>query len=178
MSSTYSRIFSILNYANSQTEWDQFTLASSIRQRGLTDLSFKEFKLKLNGANIDAYMQEKSIIGLIDLMIDLDLLRNNANIISMTSNGLKCINSEDNFKMQIRSSVMSLLQSKNIPLSLIIESINKILLPNVPNIETIYENLSSQAKGFINLNLLRRLLFLLACAEGVNRVWTVYYREV
>lgn len=178
MSTTYSRLFSILNFASSQPEWDQYNLATSIRQKGLTDKTFTNFKLKLNGVNIDAFMKEKSIISIIDLMVDLDLFKNNGSNITFTPNGQKCINSESNYIMQIRSSVMSLMQSKKAPLSSIIGFINEIMLPDVPNTESIYRKLSDDAKELISLSLFRRLLFLLACAEGVDRVWTVYYRGI
>ena len=171
MSTTYAKIQTSLRQASRNKEWiDINTLAKEIRKRRLRD-----FRIRDDGSSIDHYMKEGTICKHLELMVSLELLKKNSdNRITVTSKGRGSIISEDRFNRQIRSSVKSLFESKNLNIQLIKATVEKIKLPDVPDAGTLFDRLNKHDHGF-DENLLRKLLFLYACAKGVGRRVRVHY---
>ncbi len=171
MATTFIRIRTLLSQARRQPSWESINeLATDVRRRRLV-----AFRLRGDGSSIDHYMSIRSISRMINLMRDLELIRSlPGGLIQVTPKGANSLSSEDAFARQIRSSVKSLLQKKQLPLSTITQTILGITLPDVPNPETIYEALPV-ANPPIDRETFRKLLYLLACSDGIERSIKVLY---
>ena len=175
MAATYDRIQAILQQASRRDTWISIgDLASNIRQRRL-----KAFRIRGDGTSIDHFIQQTSIESLLRLCVDLDLIEQNKdNSIKIPEKSLSAIETEEAFSMQIRSSVKSYLQNHLAPLENILSVIAKIKLPDVPDAKTIYESLEKQnPKPNLNEDDLRKVLFLLAQADGLERKVKVHYAK-
>ena len=175
MGTTYSRIYTILQKSKIEKGWFEIDdFANSLKKRKL-----KDFKVRGEGNSIDDYMKKESIKKLINLMESLSLVKYNSDKtkMSLSEKGKRCLNSEEQYKLDIRSSIKSLLENKdNLPaFSEISNTIQSIKLPNIPDTDTIYEHLKNKEQ--INLEILRRLLFLFACADGIVRKTSCYYAD-
>ena len=171
MATTFLRINLALIQASRRNEWEnKQQLAKKIREA-----KPREFKVRGDGSSIDHYMKDNSIVQLLDLMIELELLENYAEEkLRLSRKGKNCIKSVEKLKSQVRSSVKSLLQNKRLPLDVIKKEIKKIQLPEVPDAENISERLK-KVNHSVSKELLRRLLFLYACADGIKRKMHVHY---
>jgi hypothetical protein len=115
---------------------------------------------------------------MIDLMKDLELVRSLPDgSIQVTPKGSVSLSSEDGFERQIRSSVKSLFEKKQIPFSIINQTISGISLPDVPNPDTIFEALPGD-NPHIDRETFRKLMYLLACSDGIDRSIKVLYARV
>jgi hypothetical protein len=171
MATTFLRIFTAITQASQNNKWeDKEQLANKIREKKL-----KEFKVRGDGSSIDHYMKENSIAQLLDLMIELELLEKNIDEkLRLTRKGKKCVKSVEKLKPLMRSSVKSLLEHRKLPFDVIKGEINKIKLPEVPDADNIFEHLKKVNHG-VSRELLRKLLFLYACADGIKRKMHVHY---
>lgn len=173
MATTYDRIRLILEQAARRSTWQSpSALATELRQRKLS-----AFRMRGDGSTIDHYMREDSVQGLVRLCIDMGLINQSAQgVLTLSARSTTALNSEDAFARQIRSSVLSLLENHFLPLEAIRAIIAGIELPDVPDANTIYDRAQSRTpKSDLSADLLRRVLFLLYHAEGLNREIKVYY---
>lgn len=173
MATTFKRIHIALQQASKRSKWnDEGALAKHIRNQRL-----RIYKIRGDGSSIDDYMKEDTIAQLILFMKDLELCKKTRdNILLLTSKGKKCLDSEEKFKRQIRSSVKSFLQSESLPMEVILEEMTKIKLPEVPDARTIFERIKDRDHK-VDEKLLRKVLFLYACAEGIERKLRIHYES-
>ena len=173
MATTYARIKVALRQAERQAWSDLDVLSHEIRSRKL-----RAFRMRGDGSSIDNHMSEASITNILRLMIDLELLETRADsTISISLRGKRCLSSDDTFDQLIVSSINSLLDSKRLPMSTVMDVIEAIKLPNVPDAATIYSDLPKserEASGITEMEF-RRLLFLYANAKGIDRKQRVHY---
>lgn len=175
MAATYDRIMAILQQASRRDTWVSVTeLASNLRQRRLS-----AFRIRGDGTSIEHFIQQSSMESLLRLCIDLDLLEQDMEgSIKVPGRSLTAIESEEAFARQIRSSVKSYLQNHSAPLETILSVIAKIKLPDVPDAKTIYESFEKLTpKPNLNEDDLRKVLFLLALADGLARKVRVHYAK-
>lgn len=173
MATTYERIRSALRTAGREESWASMrALSSDIRKRKLV-----AFRLRGDGSSIEDYMSEPSTRRMLILMRDFGLLQEHPDgDVSITGKGRKALESNESYALQIKSSVKTYLYKNGLPFADIVAMIKKIKLPAVPNASTIYENIPDPKPG-ISSSSLRKLLFLLSLAGGLNRSVRVHYSD-
>lgn len=174
MATTYARLKTVLIQAQKQKTWESAeNLAAEIRRRKLAP-----FRMKRDAKAVEDYMKTASIEKLIGIGAELGLVSVAADTgqVSLTDAGAKSLKSEDAFELRIRSSVKSFLQKRHLPLNKIIDLIGDVRLPLVPDAETLHTRAQKlKPTPDIDQDLLRMMLFLLACAKGLKRNVRVHY---
>lgn len=171
MATTFRKINLILENINKKNDWDsKDDLSETIRSKKLY-----EFKVKGDGSDIDHFMKIKTINKLIELVIELEFVEfiGKTSRIKISEKGTKSLISIDDYKLQLKSSLKSYLDRKNISISEINKTIKKIQLPDVPDISTIYAKLPDSKR--ISEKELRTAMFMYALAEGIKRNTKVIY---
>lgn len=173
MATTYQRLRKILDVATQETTWEsEQTLAKEVRRR-----RFRAFRLRGDGKKVEDHMQVASIQRLVRLLNDFGLLRESSDGgVSVSSKGNAASRDDKSFKKRICPDVVSYLKRHGCSLKMLAGVVADIKLPDVPDIETIYERLPTEATGNLSESELRRLLFLYACADGVARKTRVHYQ--
>jgi len=170
MATTFDRIHTSMKQAANESSWTNMDeLADTIRQKKLA-----HFRMKKGGTSIDDYMSQKSIKAILELSRDFGLLREAGGRVSVTDETRSTAGSSEGFSRHLFSLLKTYLDKKNMPLDQLAVYIRKIKLPNVPNPQTIYENIEDPA---MSLDLFRKILFLLANVEGIQREVRVFYSE-
>lgn len=171
MATTYNKIETALRFAQEQSDWIDFNkLASYIRSQ-----KHRNFRVRLNGKKVDDFMKVESIEELLKFIHQLKLLsqRKDGTLI-LTKNGRDCLASDDAYDRQLRSSIKSYLEDRNLPLSKIGDAIVKIKDPEIANAKAIYDKLPKE-KTAIGERQIRLVLFLLFKCEGIDRDVRVQY---
>ena len=172
MATTYDRMRIALQKAGEQDSWpNERDLAEAIRTSRPP-----EFKMRGDGSSEDDFMKAPSITRLIRFAADLGLIQRSGSneSVSLTASGRRSLQSDGTYRRQIQSSAKSLLEAKGASLDVLETEINGVALPDVPDADTLFERMEPQVD--LTEDDLRRLLFLLACAEGIDRVTRVHYR--
>jgi hypothetical protein len=147
-------------------------IAKAIRSR-----KPKEMRVRGDGSADDHYMSEQSISNLLSLMAKHGLLViNDDGKVSVSTDGQKAAESEKMFELVLQSSIKTKLAEANTPLEDIDEEIRTISLPLAPDAETIYDRMANRNPApTISYGEFRRLLYLFACAKGIDRLVRVHY---
>ena len=171
MATTFKRIQTLIQKANSKNKWKTIDkLSESIRKLKIKDFQTKKGK----STDIENYMKLGTLRRLINFTAELNLLeKSSTGEIELTLQGKKALLSDENFKRQIKSSVKSLLVNRNAPLTDIIETSKKIQPPEFPDASTIFNYLPASTD--ISEKELRSILFLYALADGIDRKTKVMY---
>lgn len=171
MATTFSRIYTIIQKFPKGNGWmDRHNFLLNFRKRKL-----KEFKIRGDGSSIDDYMKEESINNLLLLMRSLELIDVTSNgQVKITDKGLKCKNAEDIYMKQLKSSIKSYFEKKDIPMNKILEVGKSIQYPDVPNADTVYNLIATPQQG-ISEDHFRKMLYLYSCAGGIERKMRVHY---
>lgn len=171
MGTTYQRIGIVLKLINDRDFWAIDDLIAAIRAARSRD-----FKVRGDGTSDDDYMSAASIGRLVTLIDDLGLTATVSKQVFLTAPGRRCAEGGTLMASQIRSSVDSVLESYGIDRARLKKAISKIRLPSVPDAVTLFEGIGSAGpKVSIPLERFRTLLFLSACADGMERVVKVHY---
>lgn len=179
MATTYDRLRVALRRLKRRATWDLTELAVSIRE---AEPRPEEFRIRGEGTSLDDYMKVSSIRKLLTLLIELELADGlPESRIRINSVGENCLQSDELFANQIKSSVTSHLHKHGIELDHVRTAIKKIHLPDVADADTIYRMISDGAQKAgkpltIDADRFRTMMYLLAIAGGINRVVRVYYR--
>jgi len=171
MATTFKKIKTLIEFSKNNNVWNSDnTLAEK-----LIETRNRDFKTSGNGFKERDYMKMKTLKKLISFSIELELLEKtgHGDELRITDKGEKALLSEDSYKEQITSSVKNYLDSKRVPLTEIMDTVDKIKLPELPDITTIYNNLKDKSQ--ITEKELRKAMFLLALSEGVDRKIRVIY---
>lgn len=171
MATTHQRLRKILDVAIQEDSWEsRLGLASEVRQRRL-----RAFRMRGDGTTIDHYMRAATIGQLVDLLVSFGILDEQTDgALSVSSKGATASRDDGSFDRRIKTDVKAYLARNNCPLTEVAAAVGKIRLPDVPDIGTIYDNLPESGRSLSEAQL-RRLLFLHACAGGINRKTRVHY---
>lgn len=171
MATTFKRIQTILLQSDEQKTWSSSDdLVEHIRNKKLREFQTK----KGSSVDIDNYMKKSTLGRLIDYALELGLLdKSSDGQIQLSTQGRTAITNDDSYKLQIKSSVKSLLTKRDAPLTTIKSVAKDIRPPEFPDASTIFKNLPSSVN--ITEKELRSILFLYALAEGIDRKTKVMY---
>lgn len=173
MANTYDRLKVVLRHSNRSSSWPSAQdLATDIRRRRLAP-----FRIRGDGSATEDYMQEPSIRKLVRLAIDLGLIEEDGDSsLVITQRGKTALENDDTFARQIRSSAKTYLDHCSLPFEQILDVINKVRLPDVPDAKTIYDHVARLSpRPEIDEASLTTLLYLLYCANGLARKVRAHY---
>lgn len=177
MATTFDRLHVALRRLRRRAIWDITELAGSIRES-----KPEEFRIRLEGTTVDFYMKVASIRRLLTLLIELELADGlPENKIKINNVGSNCLQSDDHFANQIRSSVTTLLHKGGIELDDVRKAIKQIHLPDIPDADNIFAKVSDNAQKAdkditIDADRFRTMMYLFAIAKGIDRIVRVHYR--
>jgi hypothetical protein len=175
MATTYDRIRLVLVRLRRRSSWDIADLAEQIRNG-----KQPEFKVRGDGTSPEDYMSAASIRRLVRLMIDLDLIELVAganNNIRISEAGDTAI-AQDNFDLQIRSSVRSYLYKNDVGMDKVKAAASALVWPDLPSADAIHDRLSNPNGIKVSAERFRTLMYLYAKAGGAERVVSVYYTQI
>ncbi len=171
MATTYDRIRVILGRLARRASWDTDSLVDSIRNDKLP-----EFQLRGDGTSLDDYMSTTSISAIIRLMRELRLAENDSDKIKATVLGKSCSADDARFARQIQLSVKELLSKDGIDQARLKGAVARIQLPNVPDADTILDELTTDGPvGKMTSARFRKLLYLWSSSGGIERVVRAHY---
>jgi len=174
MSTTYDRVRAGLQHAKRRQSWASLTeLITDILER-----KSPAFRRSGDGTDRAAYLRPAAIRTVLRWATTFGLLEeDNEGAIRLTDKGLVAAESDDEaFARQIRAAVKSYLESHGLPLDVVLELIDGIMLPDVPDAERIADRAAQrQPPPDLSNAELRTLLFMLSCAAGLDRRVRVFY---
>jgi len=174
MPTTYDRLRAGLQHAKRRKRWASLTDLTA----DILDRKPSAFRRRSGAAADPAnYLQDPAIRTILKWAGTFGLLEeNDEGAVRLTETGLAALASDDAFARQIRAAVKSYLESRGLPMEVILELINGIALPDVPDAETIADAAAKRQPPTDLLNSeLRTLLFMLSCAAGLDRKVKVFY---
>lgn len=171
MATTFKRIKTLIEFSKNNSVWNSDNILAS----ELIQTKNKDFKTSGNGFKEKDYMKMDTLKKLIGYTIELDLLEKTGqgDELRITDKGKKALLSDDTYKKQITSSVKNYLDTKRVPLTEILDTVDNIKLPELPDITTIYNNLKNKSQ--ITEKELKKAMFLLSLSEGIDRKIKVVY---
>ena len=149
MATTYDRLRVALRRLKRRTTWDLTELAESIREGQPRP---EEFRVRGEGTSLDDYMKVSSIRRLLTLLVELELADGlPENKIRINSAGDNCLQSDDRFANQIKSSVTTLLHRAGIEIEDVRLAIKQIQLPDIPDADNILAKVSENAQKAVRV---------------------------
>ncbi|BCO59624.1 hypothetical protein LTQ56_17690 [Mycobacterium intracellulare subsp. intracellulare] len=171
MASTYDRVRVILGRIARRTSWDIDKLADSIR-----DDKLAEFRFRGDGTEPDHYMSSASIRSIIRLMGELRIVDLQSGKAKATVLGERCNGDDERFARQIQLSVKELLSNDGIDQARLKGAVARIQLPNVPDADTIFDELTADGPvGKMTAPRFRKLMYLWSSSGGIERVVRAHY---
>ncbi|RSM42656.1 hypothetical protein DMA12_20755 [Amycolatopsis balhimycina DSM 5908] len=175
MANNYTRISYTLRQIVERTRWSsRAEVVEEIRQAKPV-----EMKIRGDGSSDDHYMSARALDDLLSLMVDLRLVTvDNRGRVSASIEGRRAADDPSIYDLLIKSSIRSLLEQDGCPIGKVLDTVRGIRLPAVPDAKTIHDRLKANNKSMtLNLDRFRRLLYMYACAGGIDRLVRVHYRQ-
>jgi hypothetical protein len=177
MSTTYERLQVLLDEIQKNekkaAKENPASLAESIVKKKLPALTITR-----NAEGVTSQpLSTKSITNLFGLLEKLQFVEMDTNSIKLTGRGQRALD-DDTYANAVSVSTFELLSSFGVGKSTLYSAIDSIKPPNFPDAENIYGKLpKSVNKDALDIDLFRRLLFLLACAGSIGREVRVFYEH-
>jgi hypothetical protein len=183
MATTFARLRIVLQHIRDNPDTSSVTaLAADVRRRRLMD-----FRVRGEGRGIEDFMSESSIRRLIRLLQDLGLVSiDEREAIALMPPGAPFLRSDTQYKAKIDTATRTLLLNRGMSLVRVQAAIDRIQPPRAPDAATIFEEISTpdnlstrdNLTPSLNSETFSRLLFLLACAGGLERTVHVHYHTM
>lgn len=171
MATTYDRVRVMLGRIARRATWDADALVASIQEDKLP-----EFKIRGDGTGPNDYMSATSIRGIVRLMGDLRIVEVQSDKVKATLLGQRCNGDDDRFARQIQLSVKELLSNDGIDQARLKGAVARIQLPNVPDADTILDELTTEGSvGKMTPTRFRKLMYLWSSSDGIQRVVRAHY---
>ncbi|MDX2554735.1 hypothetical protein [Streptomyces stelliscabiei] len=177
MATTHTRIQYALRLVVGHSTWDSRSeIVHAIRRA-----KPMEMKIRGDGSAIEHYMSPQSIGNLLTLMSNLGLIVIQSDgTVSADQEAANAVKNREVFDLLIQASVKSMLEQGGAPIEDVQKTIRTIRLPLVPDSKTIHAKLKTKHKSspMINLDKFSQLLYLYACAGGLQRNIRVHYTSL
>ncbi|MEU1273485.1 hypothetical protein [Streptomyces sp. NPDC005799] len=176
MANTHARVRYALRLVARRRMWNSRSEIISAIRRARPD----EMKIRGDGSTAEHYMSAQSISNLLSLMDDLDLIAiRNDGAVSLAARAQGAERDSERFDLLIQASVRNVFDDSGTQMADVEEVISTIRLPLVPDAKTIHAKLKAKPKSSMILNVDRfsRLLYLYACAGGIQRNVRVLYNR-
>ena len=174
MSTTYERMRAGLQHAKRRRSWASITeLITNIQES-----RSPAFRRSSDGTDRGIPLKPASIRSALKWGITFGLLEEDSEgTVRLTDKGWTAAESDDDgFARQIRAAVKSHFENHGLPLDVVLELIDGITLPDVPDAETIANRAARrQPPPDLSNAELRTLLFMLSRATGLDRRVKVFY---
>lgn len=178
MSTTYGRLNVILREieqnvsGNNIIDIDPFV--ESIVERQIPELTLNRMDPE-TGERTPHSLSEHTLRKYIYLLEDFDFVDLNGDHLTITDRGVLALD-EDRYPRSIAVATYSLLSDYGVTREVLFDAMDSVEPPNLPGSEEIYRNLNEDVnKEVLDIELFRRLLYLLACAGSIQREVSVYY---
>ncbi|MFF4421137.1 hypothetical protein ACFY04_10175 [Streptomyces sp. NPDC001549] len=174
MANTHTRVNYTLCLIASHPVWD----GRSEIIRELLRARPEEMRIRGDGSAVEHYMSAQSISNLLTFMADLDLIviRSDGSV-SIAQRAERAVQDSRAFDLLVQASVRNALEKSGTQMTDVEKVIGAIRLPLVPDAKTIHAKLKVKHKSsvLINVDRFSRLLYLYACAGGIQRIVRVHY---
>ncbi|NUL21837.1 hypothetical protein [Streptomyces lunaelactis] len=173
MATTYIRMQYALRLVASRKAW----VSRSEIAKTIHHVKPDEMKIRGDGSAIEHYMSDHSISNLLTLMSELNLVViQNDGKVSASATGRKAVDDPEVFKLAVQVSIKKTLKDSGAPIQDVHNTIHAIRPPLAPDAKTIHDRMSRRKPPpEINFEKFRQLLYLYACAGGIERSVRIHY---
>lgn len=178
MATTYDRLYVVLreidNYQENNNLFEIVPFINALIEKRISELTIQ--REDPNSGEITAHpLSVNTIEKYISLLNSFRFINQVENQISISNRGSTSLDQE-RYPLAIAEATYEYLESLGLPRSKLYQIIDSTETKELPTSDVIYDSLDDNVnKAVLNVELFRRLMYMLACSESLNREVIVYY---
>jgi len=173
MATTYERIRAAVHHASRRAQWDSLTTLA----QDIIDRKVAAFRRSAANDPKQVYVRLPTVRGVVIWARTFGLIEEDGNgQVRITTKGERSLSTDKDFALHIRAAAINYLDDVKLPFVDLKTVIDGIVLPEVPDAETLAERVAKrQPAPEISVADLRAVLFMLGKCGALSRKIRVFY---